>query len=66
MASTPVDYPALLKDIPSGAWVAISVNGNKVVAYAAEIQTAIDLAHERGETDPLVVRVPEQPISLIL
>jgi hypothetical protein len=66
MSTSAVDYSALLKGIPAGAWVAISEKRNEVIAYAAEIQTVIDKAHEQGETDPLVVRVPEQAISLIL
>lgn len=66
MAAATIDYPELLKDLPAGAWVAISENLNEVIAYAAEIQTVIERAHELGEDDPLIVRVPEQAVTLFL
>jgi hypothetical protein len=59
MVTAALDPSTLLKGLPEGAWVAISVGSQKVVAYAADLQTAIDMAHERGENNPLVMRVPE-------
>jgi hypothetical protein len=53
------DVSKLLVDVPKGAWVALSKNEDKVVAYAAELQDAIQKAKEAGENDPVVVRVPE-------
>jgi hypothetical protein len=61
-----IDYSALLNDLPAGAWVAIAEDRNEVVAYAAELQTALDLARERGVCDPLIVRVQEQQTALFL
>ena len=54
-----VDFPKLLENIPKGAWVAISQDHSKVVAYSAQLSEAIALAHEAGESDPIVMRVPE-------
>jgi hypothetical protein len=31
------------------------------VAYAAELQEALDKAREAGESDPVVTRVPQHP-----
>jgi hypothetical protein len=66
MATIPLDLAALLEGIPEGAWVAISEEARIVVSYAADFQTALSLAHERGENDPLVLRVPEQANTLFL
>jgi hypothetical protein len=66
MAATTIDYSSLVKGLPAGAWVAISERTNEVIAYAAEIQTVIDKAREHGENDPLVVRVPDQAVTLFL
>jgi hypothetical protein len=66
MASVSFDLSELLKGIPAGAWVAISERSNSVLAYAADVQTVVGLARSQGETDPLVVRVPEQASALFL
>ena len=66
MATASIDYSALLKGLPPGAWVAISKDNSKVVAYAADLKTAIEMARQRGEQDPLVLRVPEQAGMLFL
>ncbi|HEY6268515.1 MAG TPA: DUF5678 domain-containing protein [Candidatus Acidoferrum sp.] len=53
------DLSKLLIGVPKGAWVALSKNEEKVLAYAAELQDAIQKAREAGENDPIVIRVPE-------
>jgi len=53
------DISRLLVDVPKGAWVALSKDEERVVAYAAELQEAIRKAKEAGENDPVVIRVPE-------
>jgi hypothetical protein len=53
------DVSKLLVDVPKGAWVALSKNEDRVIAYAAELQEAIQKAHELGENDPVIIRVPE-------
>jgi len=64
MAATTIDCSNLLKGLPAGAWVAISESANRVIAYGGELQPVIDRARERGEDSPLIVRVPEQAITL--
>ena len=66
MATSAIDLSELLKGIPEGAWVAISEHEHKVIAYAAEIATVMKIAHEHGDDEPLVVRVPEQSSVLFL
>jgi predicted RNase H-like HicB family nuclease len=53
------ELPRLLAGIPKGAWVALSHDEEKVVAYGAELQEVLQKAKEAGEQDPAVIRVPE-------
>jgi len=48
----------LLKSVPPGAWVAISRDQERVVAYAAELKDAIRKAHDVGENHPVIGRAP--------
>jgi hypothetical protein len=66
MATAVVNLTGLLKGIPSGAWVAISEEQNRVVAYGADAQTVANKAKEEGEEHPLIVRVPEQAALMFL
>jgi hypothetical protein len=56
----------LLAHVPSGAWVAISRDGSRVIAFAAEMRDVVDKAREAGETDPIITRVPQSNIAMIL
>jgi len=60
------DISKLLADVPKGAWVALSKDERTVVAYAAELQDAIRMAKEAGESDPVVIRVPEAGAPTLL
>jgi Glu-tRNA(Gln) amidotransferase subunit E-like FAD-binding protein len=53
------DVSKLLADVPRGAWVALSKDEERVIAYAAELQEVLRKAKEAGENDPIVTRVPE-------
>ncbi len=53
------DVSKLLADVPRGAWVALSKDEERVIAYAAELQEVLQKAKEAGENDPIVTRVPE-------
>jgi Family of unknown function (DUF5678) len=66
MAASTIDYADLLEGLPAGAWVAISEEKRRVVAFSGELQAALDQAHACGELDPLIVRVPEQAMTLFL
>jgi hypothetical protein len=60
------DVSSLLGDIPRGAWVALSKDETKVVAYAAELQEVLLKAREAGEENPVVLRVPEADAATLL
>jgi len=51
----------LLKDIPSGAWVALSSDNSVVLAFAADMRTVLIEAKRAGEANPIIMRVPETP-----
>jgi hypothetical protein len=59
MAPAVSDFKKLLEGIPRGAWVALSQNEDRVLAYAAELKDAIRKANEVGEQNPVVLRVPQ-------
>jgi hypothetical protein len=67
MAPAPaVDFGELLKDVPPGAWVALSNDETHVVAYAADMRDAIKAANEAGEQEPIFLRVPLSASALFL
>lgn len=67
MAPVPaIDLVELLKDLPRGAWVAISRAHARVLAVGSDIRAVQQQAISRGEHDPLMVRVPETTTSVML
>lgn len=61
-----IDLSALLKGIPEGAWVAISHDHDKVLAYGFDIRAVQAEAKSKGEVEPLMTRVPELASALML
>ncbi len=66
MAALAFDFGALLKDIPRGAWVAISGDQTRVVTFGADMREVLDDAHKKGELDPIILRIPEAQSALML
>jgi hypothetical protein len=56
----------LLATVPQGAWVAISRDGSRVIAFGAEVRDVIEKAREENEQDPIITRVPQANLALIL
>jgi hypothetical protein len=46
--------------------VALSSDEKRVVAYAAEMRDAIKEANDKGEQNPVILRVPISPAALCL
>ena len=59
------DTSKLLADIPKGAWVALSRDEERVLAYAAELQEVLKKAKDAGEEEPIIARVPEASGSIL-
>jgi hypothetical protein len=66
MAATIADLSELLKDIPAGAWVAISEKQHKAIAFGVDAQAVLNEAQEKGEKLPLMVRVPDRNSAMFL
>ena len=66
MALEVKDISKLLAGIPKGAWVALSYDEERVIAYAADLPDALQKAKERGESNPVIVRVPESEAPSLL
>ena len=64
MATAVADLSGLLKGVPSGAWVAISEKKRMVVVYGPDPQEVLRQAKERGEEDPLILRVPDHATAM--
>jgi hypothetical protein len=60
------DISKLLVDVPKGAWVALSRDEERIIAFAGELQEVLNKAKEAGESDPVVIRVPESDASSLL
>jgi hypothetical protein len=65
-AASMKNFSDLLAQVPSGAWVAISQDGLRVVAFGPEMRDVIEKAREAGENDPIITRVPQSNMALIL
>ena len=61
-----LDVQALTTDVPRGSWAAISKAGDRCVAFGDSLDEAISKAEAKGETSPLIVRVPETEGALFL
>ncbi len=70
MITSAADLSDLLKGVPSGAWVAISESRQVVMAYGPDAQEVLREAQERGEEQPLILRVilrvPDQVAAMFL
>lgn len=60
------DVSKLLADVPKGAWVALSNDEDRVIAYAADLQEVLRKSKEAGESDPIITRVPEAETATLL
>lgn len=60
------DISKLLADITNGAWVALSNDEDRVVAYSSDLDEALKVAAERGEANPVITRVPENGADSII
>jgi len=66
VAALTIDFSTLLKDIPKGAWVAISGDQTRVVTFGADMREVLQEARKRGDQDPIILRVPEAQTNLML
>jgi hypothetical protein len=60
------DISKLLEGVPNGAWVAVSHDETRLVAFAAELQAVLQKSKQAGEDYPVIVRVPETGATTLL
>ena len=61
---SPFDLTTILKDAPAGHWIALSHGQERIVATAKTLHDAIKAAKEKGEDNPVVLKVP--PVSALV
>lgn len=61
---TPIDLTTVLKDAPAGEWIALSNGQERIVATAPSLDEAVKAAKEKGEQNPVVLKVP--PVSALV
>ena len=54
----PIDLSEVLKDAPVGDWIALSLDGLRVVATGKTIEEAVAAAKQKGEENPVMMKVP--------
>jgi Family of unknown function (DUF5678) len=63
-AVAPIDLTEVLKDAPTGQWIALSRDENRIVGTGDTVEDAIRVARENGEDSPIVMKVP--PVSALI
>jgi hypothetical protein len=48
----------IFEGIPRGSWIALSNDEERVLAHSQDFDTAVRVAKELGEEDPVITRVP--------
>lgn len=56
----------LLSGLAPGTWAAISSDQESVIATGQTMEEALEVARQRGEQEPFMVRVPSEESALIL
>jgi hypothetical protein len=56
----------LLTGLAPGTWAAISSDQDTIVATGQTVEEVVKAAHEHGEDQPFIVRVPTENSTLIL
>ena len=65
MSTTTRDLKRLLEGLPKGSWVALSSDEETVVAHDFELDKVLEKAEEKGEENPIILRVPEIESTLL-
>ena len=68
-ATSPIpalDIDRLTAGIPKGCWVAIEpTTHDRVVGHGGTVEEALAKAASNGETNPLIIRVPERAVAFL-
>jgi hypothetical protein len=64
MSTLLANLSEIVKGVPPGAWAAISELDQRVIACGTDMQAVLQEAREKGESVPLMVKIPERPEML--
>ena len=56
----------ILADAPPNSWVALSQDESRVIAKGENYIQAVENAHDAGESDPVLIRVPDAWRPMVL
>jgi len=62
----PQDRLKALREAPADGWVAFSEDESRVVAYGSTYEEAVSNAEREGESDPLLIKIPNDWAELVL
>jgi hypothetical protein len=63
MSKLVANLAEILKEMPAGAWVAISAVQNEAIACGEDALSVLKEARVKGEHLPLMLRVPETDLA---
>jgi hypothetical protein len=66
VAARSIDFSSLIAEIPNGAWVALSHDGSNVISFGSDMNEVLEEARSSGESDPIIIRIPETPAAVML
>jgi hypothetical protein len=64
MAMEITEIYQLMDGLPPGAWVAISTEERRVLAFGTDAQKVYSEAKQKGEKVPFIGRVPEPDLQM--
>ncbi|MBZ5629419.1 MAG: DUF5678 domain-containing protein [Acidobacteriia bacterium] len=62
---TPQAHADLLRSAPLDKWIALSSDESRIVAVGDTFADAATKAHEAGEDDPLILKMPPQNAATV-
>ncbi len=65
MARHSMDFTTVLKDAPTGEWIALSHGMDRIVSTSVELEEAIASAKECGEDNPVMMKMPPQGLLVL-
>jgi len=63
---SPQERIKILREVPKDSWVVFSEDETKFLGYGSTYEEAVMEAEKQGESEPVVVKTPENWIERIL
>ena len=63
---SPQERIKILEEVPKNSWVVFSEDETKYLGHSSTYEEAVLQAEEQGESEPVVVKIPEDWIERIL